>query len=269
MPRIMRHHAEDPWRPLLPWPDDCGVQWGGHGIVLGSGDAPSYGTAFFEAFPGDGGFIRGEGKTVEEAEADAFAIHERERGCGLAGGHAWSRNRILSGHQPRMRKGKPVPRVSTYLNGGAFCRRCGAFKTVFRSVPELGAWRRPLTISDLDAIMSGMVRPNPSLDAREGGEGARDSAKWRRGLALRARFFGIDLPDHSLPEYARKAGANPFKDDAYTKACRVAVVRYYIRHREALAAEGGDGAMSGLFDGLSRRRLDREAEDYLAREGAA
>ncbi len=266
MPRIMRQHAGEAWRPLLAWPDDCSVQWGGHGVVLGSGEEPGYNTAFFEAFPGNGGFIRGEGKTVEEAEADAFAIHGREVACDLAGGHAWSRNRLLSGHQARQRNGRPVRKVSLYLNGGGFCRRCGAFKTVFKPVHKLGAWREPLRMGDLDAIMSGMLRPDPAFDARRGPKEARDSARWRRTLALRARLQGIDVPDHELPEHARVPGRNPFKEDAYTRACREAVVRYYIRHRDALGGDGGGGAMAGLFDGMTRRRLEREAEEFLAGE---
>lgn len=78
---------------LQPWPEDCSVQCGGKGIVLPSNsletvlssDKPlgelakaavqkeSYTTAFFEAFPKKPScFIRGEGKTIEEAEEKAF-----------------------------------------------------------------------------------------------------------------------------------------------------------------------------------------------------
>lgn len=65
-------------------------------------------TAFFEAFPtcnGVGTFLRGEGATVEEAEAAAFVKYERASQCQHDKG--WDR------------KG--------YTNGGAFCNGCGMF----------------------------------------------------------------------------------------------------------------------------------------------
>lgn len=83
----------EPYECIQPWPDDCSVQCGGHGIVLPSGslekvltsDKPlgelaneaskkeSYTTAFFEAFPKNPScFIRGEGKSIEEAEDKAY-----------------------------------------------------------------------------------------------------------------------------------------------------------------------------------------------------
>ena len=83
-----------PYDCIQPWPEDCGVQCGGMGLVLGrkdslekvlSSDTPlttlteeaaddkSYTTAFFEAFPRNPScFIRGEGKTIEEAEEKAY-----------------------------------------------------------------------------------------------------------------------------------------------------------------------------------------------------
>ena len=84
--------------PQKPWPEKCFVQWG-IGIV------PA-GVSFFEAFPGNddtaGGFIRGEGSTLEEAEASAFAKYERQHECQ----HLWGRE--------------------DYKNGYALCRRCRA-----------------------------------------------------------------------------------------------------------------------------------------------
>lgn len=83
----------EPYECIQPWPEDCSVQCGGHGIVLPSGslekvltsDKPigelakaaaekeSYTTAFFEAFPKTPScFIRGEGKSIEEAEEKAY-----------------------------------------------------------------------------------------------------------------------------------------------------------------------------------------------------
>ena len=90
-PRIASHHANDPWRPVLPWASEIMVQWGRQGIVFGKEN--SYNTAFFEAYPGNG-FIRGEGKTLEDAEAQAFAEWQRDEKCSKSdGGHRLSRVR--------------------------------------------------------------------------------------------------------------------------------------------------------------------------------
>ncbi len=159
MPIIARHHANDAWRPLQAWPADCAVQWGGHGIVLGK--AP-YRTAFFEAFPGPGGFIRGEGATIEAAEHDAFARFLKESSCD----HHWGRR--------------------GYLNGGAKCIRCGAFAVKFKSVEPLGQWRRPISDMEVSSVASGFIRPQSDDEPR--------TRKWRRGLHLRARQAGIAIP---------------------------------------------------------------------------
>ncbi len=111
MPRIAEHcapggwrHAGDPYTPTCAWPDDCFVQWGGNGVVL-SASKGTYRTAFFEAFPTDPAtFIRGEGATVAEAEAQAFAAFERHRACP---GHEFERR--------------------GYTNGAGFCKHCGLF----------------------------------------------------------------------------------------------------------------------------------------------
>ena len=67
--------------PVLDWPADCVVQWGDRGIVFDR-DGGSRSTAFFEAFPTEPAtFLRGEGATVVEAEADAFARFTRQRDC--------------------------------------------------------------------------------------------------------------------------------------------------------------------------------------------
>lgn len=93
--------------PIHPWPEDCMVQWGGRGLVLGS---KPYHTAFFEAFPA-GTFIRGEGATVAEAEDRAWAQHQREVACGE---HAWS---------PMQPGGRER------LDGCGWCTRCGRFES--------------------------------------------------------------------------------------------------------------------------------------------
>lgn len=94
---------EPPYALVHAWPEDCLVQCGGKGIVLTT--AGSYRTAFFEAFPRDPDtFLRGEGATIAEAEANAWAKFERIRGCA---GHEFERGR--------------------YRNGAGICRHCKLF----------------------------------------------------------------------------------------------------------------------------------------------
>jgi hypothetical protein len=111
------------YKPRCEWPGDTLVQWGRSGLVLGR---KPYTTAFFEAFPdesltGSGGFIRGEGATLEEAEDKAFAKFTREIDCN----HLWGRE--------------------TYTNGGQLCRHCRAFRSGhIQPLVKLGEWRKPL-----------------------------------------------------------------------------------------------------------------------------
>ena len=251
MPVIRSQHQNEAWRPLQEWPEDCTVQWGGKGIVLGK--ERSYGTAFFEAFPADGsaGFIRGEGKTVEEAEIDAFAKYSRNIGCARDGGHRWTRSLRLKATETRERNGRKGPKLNTYLNGGTFCRRCGAFQTTMKPVHELGDWRRPLSNMDLDAIASGMTRDRA--------DGDRDGKAWRRRLHLRGRMAGMDLPDPDAPEN-RDERRSILESDAFTKACERAVGAYYARRKAEAVREGG--AMEALFDGMARRGLERLAKEH-------
>lgn len=138
--------------PSCAWPEKCYVQWGGTGLVLGE---TSYRTAFFEAFPGDGAgsYIRGEGKSIAEAEQKAFARYLRESGCA----HRWGRR--------------------DYLNGGAICYGCKAFKTVFKPVHVLGDWRRPISKMD-----------DQYLDMEPSTEGGR---ALQHKLRLRKKMFGV------------------------------------------------------------------------------
>lgn len=132
--RIASHHSwkDKEYSPRHDWPGDTLVQWGSSGIVL----APnSYMTAFFEAFPDEGtaagGFIRGEGKTIAEAENDAFSRFTKETSCN----HLWGRE--------------------YYTNGGQLCRHCRAFRChEVKPLVKLGEWRRPVAWYEVD-IMEG------------------------------------------------------------------------------------------------------------------
>ncbi len=161
--RIAEHHKPGHWLaketayvPSRPWPEQCYVQWGSSGLVFSA--KGNYGTAFFEAFPGDnaGGFIRGEGGTVAEAEAAAYAKYEREAECR----HLWGRE--------------------DYRNGGALCRRCRAFKMVFREVVELGHMRKPLSLSE-DSL----------VQCWEEGKYSPTNDSYARQLRIRKHLFGV------------------------------------------------------------------------------
>lgn len=235
MPRIVAHLVNDSYRPQQAWPGDCYVQWGGKGIVLGR---QPYTTAFFEVFPrgGAGSFIRGEGETIEVAEADAFRRYQQELACHEAGGHQWSRTR-------RLKNGD----TSTYTNGGCFCRRCGAFATAMKPIVELGAWRQPLSVEELGFIAMGGLRPH--------GEDTTDQRRFRHRLALRAKSAGLDLP---APDMAVTPPTNPFEDNAYERACTREAARYYAEH---LHDREGDTPENFLAM-MDRRFLQRQAIEH-------
>jgi hypothetical protein len=86
------------------WPD-CYLQGGNKGIVLSKNG--TYQTAFFEAFPKEPKtFIRGEGKTIEEAEKDAWEKYQKIINC--------------TNHEFERRG---------YTNGVGFCKYCDLQKS--------------------------------------------------------------------------------------------------------------------------------------------
>lgn len=160
---IASHHKwkDADYVPVCDWDDDTLVQWGGRGIVLGS---DPYYTAFFEAFPSDkskaGGFIRGEGSSIEDAERDAFEKFARRSACN----HLWGREK--------------------YTNGGQMCRYCRAFRSGFvNPIHPLGDWRKPVKYYETWVYEE---------DIEEG----RNMSKYARKLWLRSRVFGVtERPD--------------------------------------------------------------------------
>lgn len=100
-----------------PWPEDCFVQGGESGLVI-SRSGQHYGTAFFEAFPtAPKTFIRGEGKTQEEAEDAAWAKYQR----------------VASGDHEH------VFETRGYRNGAGFCTHCGLFQSGVFDLAEIGS----------------------------------------------------------------------------------------------------------------------------------
>ena len=219
---IARHHEAESWRPLKGWPSDTYVQWGGRGVVVRSAEKGGpYGTAFFEAMPAGGGFIRGEGKTIEDAEADAYERFEMEDGCRP---HRWGRR--------------------GYTNGGAKCLRCGSFRTAFKPIYEIGAWRAPLTATELSLLQMG--------GTRQRADDPPDVNRRRRHLYLRARLAGLTIPDAD----------EETSEDNFEEICRVSVARWFAsRLPEMTSAEGRpkSSLMGEVFDRMHLRSLMRDA----------
>lgn len=153
--KIASQHAwkDSDYQPRHEWPGDTLVQWGSSGIVLGK---KPYATAFFEAFPDEtvtaaGGFIRGEGPTIEDAEADAYAKFKKQHECN----HLWGREH--------------------YRNSGQLCRHCRAFRSGhLKEVVTLGRHRKPVEWFYAD-----------DLEWMDG------DSEYGRLLRLRAKLFGI------------------------------------------------------------------------------
>lgn len=89
------------------------IQGGVKGLVISP--KGNYRTAFIEFFPETGGFIRGEGKTLEEADAALMAKLANEAGC------------VEHEYIPK-----------GYTNGAGFCKHCNQFKSQAFTAVELG-----------------------------------------------------------------------------------------------------------------------------------
>lgn len=106
MKTARRSFGKEPYTCLKPWTEDTFCQCGGGGVVFTEGDIGKtltdpeeqiealkavvgeeskkkfYRTAFFEAFPKNPScFIRGEGKTIEEAEEKAWVKWQKIESC--------------------------------------------------------------------------------------------------------------------------------------------------------------------------------------------
>ena len=105
MSKIARNSGGKDYECKKDWPENCSVQCGDWGVVVSS--KGNYTTAFFEAFPRNPNtFIRGEGKTVEDAETQAWEEYQKQVNCKE---HEFERG--------------------TYTNGSATCKHCGLFQT--------------------------------------------------------------------------------------------------------------------------------------------
>lgn len=261
MPRIPARLKTDEFKPSDEWPEDCLVQWGRSGLVLSKTNP--YTTAFIEAFPADGsaGFIRAEGDTLEEAERKGLESWKRKKACFDNGGHRWARGLRLADFEDRKRKAVQIPKLNTYTNGGCFCLGCMSFQTAMKPIHKLGAWREPLNYSQIDIIMSGMLKPDPQ-DKRD-----PNSKRLMRRIFLKAKVAGIDLPDSAAPELQERAddAADPWAETPYELACQRAVADWYRVKKIEMEAPGID-SMQSLFNSLTRSRLDRLLQEVDGRD---
>jgi len=238
---ITRTHRKD-HTPLAEWPDDTQVQWGDGGLVISRGG--NYTTAFFEAFPAEGGFFRGEGATISEAEAACLSKVRRFLACT----HRWGRQ--------------------GYTNGGAKCHRCGAFSSnIFAPIRDMQAYRAPISLGELHFAFSGYLRPLAPDEDRDPEERRR-----KRRSQLRLKRAGIDLP--AIPEKSlQEMSFDELASDPYKAACRRAVAGWYRVHREDLGArwarEKGQG-LEHLFSALELKEIEEEADRLASdmQEGA-
>jgi hypothetical protein len=259
VPIIASHHRSgsplsrnNDYTPSCNWPDDCMVQWGGSGVVL-SEDGGRL-TAFFEAFPKGPGFFRGEGKTIPDAEKDCFEKWSRFAKCD----HAWGRGFHVTSRSVEKKHGKERPKLrgkTHYTNGGAICKKCKAFASMFKPVVTLGAWRAPPSIHALTSAAEGELQPN----AREMND--PKLMQYIRHTELKLRMVGIKLPP--MPEGpSTRSIFDPLEDDPYALACRAAVVDWYVDHHME-TPENPLGSMDSLFSALDHRTMKRHVEDEM------
>ncbi|MBW3243460.1 hypothetical protein KUV57_12370 [Epibacterium sp. DP7N7-1] len=240
MPRIAPQHSwkdKDHVSDLQPdWPEDCYVQWGSSGIVFG-GNKGARSTAFFEAMPKEGGFIRGEGPTIREAEKAALRQFKAEGACN----HLWGRGK--------------------YTNGGCICRRCGAFRTNMHPITVLGSWRKPICSSELDlAMMMNGLGPSPHNKPRD--------EKFKRRIYLRLRRAGFDLPE--MPKEPQLQADDFCGQTPFAAACSEVIYRrlHELGGTEFLSGNGDLSSMNGFFNAMSFTSVKWGYEDWLkAQEG--
>lgn len=241
MPIVASQHSwKDPdHSPSDEWPDDCFVQWGGSGVVLGK--EGSRRTAFFEAFPKskeDAGFIRGEGSTIAEAEENALTKYRASIACD----HMWSR--------------------AGYTNGGTICRKCKAFNTgIMLPVYQIGSWKEPLREFEIESAIEGRISYRISHPDRQD-----ETDRYTKKTWLRLRYHGVDVPP--LPE--ERSDYRVFDDiTPYGSACRDAMCQWIVKNPDTLVAGYDESAIDGFFKVMMRSSIRREVEEWQAEQDLA
>lgn len=232
MPRIANHHHwKDPDHvPSGEWPEECYVQWGSGGVVIGK--TSSRATAFFEAFP-DGSFIRGEGQTIALAEDDALRHYRKKLACP---DHHWQRG--------------------SYMNGGAICKRCGCFETRFHPIVKLGGWRDKPDLGDLTFILGGTYL---FAHFRALSEGSSRRGHLRETW-LRLRVAGIGLPCMPIEIPEGNSDNHTWNAVARDRIMTWAVANGYP---DNIPAREGS-AIDGFFSALNNRCFRAAHEEWLA-----
>jgi len=191
--KYARKSFGDPYLCKHDWAEDCFVQCGGDGIVFERKGAlvniftsekpletyaeerslPStYTTAFFEAFPNNPAtFLRGEGKTIEEAEEQAWQKFQRYLAC--------------AGHEFEKRG---------YTNGAGFCKHCNMFACkVFEPEPPTKE-QQELAEKFKRRIESGRETMKRLIEGREAEHPTlRDIMESCVGFATKIRVGGIEI----------------------------------------------------------------------------
>lgn len=116
MPTVIKMSMSDPWTSPHDYPPGY-IQGGRKGIVFSSNG--NYRTAFIEFFPAEDSMVRGEGKTIEEADDDLWEKLARQNAC------------PEHEYEPR-----------GYTNGAGFCKHCKKFKSKCFTAEELGQFCR-------------------------------------------------------------------------------------------------------------------------------
>lgn len=117
MPTVIKMSMSGPWTSPHDYPPGH-IQGGEKGIVFSK--KGNYRTAFVEYFPDENPtMIRGEGPTIEEADADLWEKFIRQESC------------PAHEYEPR-----------GYTNGAGFCKHCKRFSSKQFTAEELGQFCR-------------------------------------------------------------------------------------------------------------------------------
>lgn len=133
------HHIEAQY----DWAEGTFLQGGDKGLVIStSSDRGSYTTTFIEAFPPEnagGGFFRGEGPTVAEAETKAWEKYQSSVQCP---GHEWTARGYTNGAGFCIHCNKFGSEVFTGEQLGQFCHFCGegTFYAQIKDSDEVEHW---------------------------------------------------------------------------------------------------------------------------------
>jgi len=214
---LIRSHCEgDVWKPRRPWRDDDVLQWSTEADFRAFYSGPH----FFEVFPREGSYIRGEGSDQDAAEDAAFAKAVNARTCRE---HHWRRK---------------------FQNGLGTCCRCGARQTAFAPIVETGDWKAPLAGHELDWAAAGNFEPvdHPEL--------ATDHrSRHSRRILLRCRMFGIGIPDP--PDKPKDI----LDTTPYEMECRSIVLNFIKDHGGDEVFASGEIRVDGRIVALPRTAM--------------